>query len=302
MDTWWLQYAPEQQGKPLRELRIVAPPKQPAQRYAVFACSSQSEDDTAAGAARPKSLSEQVSESIRCVRVATCGHQYNPEAVMYRKAECRIDAVVQILRVQVIGYEGSAVPAVHDLELHFEEDVAPDTPTPVDHARTVPTPPAAKIIAIVLGPMIAVMFLTGLIGNIAKSRLCRASAVKSEEGPTIPQGRAVGLGVDVTMLASPPNEIGGGNARCVVAVADEDALPPDHRMFPSSRIQSRDLRADSPTDSRRWRGPGAARNVTRDASGSDGGPSGVSPDGTPITQELNVASQPGPEQPQESGA
>ena len=99
-ERWWLQYALPEGGadRIIATVHVVAPARQVAQNYSVYACGSHRAVLYANDVAREAgSLAEaettrrkielgyyNISNEISCVKVAVCGHEYDAEALLFR--------------------------------------------------------------------------------------------------------------------------------------------------------------------------------------------------------------------------
>ena len=106
-----------------------------------------------------------------------------------RKAACTVGYAAPIIRVEVNDVDGpvGTLPTVLDIELEYAVN-ASVTDAPFDYSGSEDTGPATKVVAVIVGAFIIVLFIVGSAGHAAKIRVCKPQRVESEAGPTIPQG------------------------------------------------------------------------------------------------------------------
>ena len=115
----------------------------------------------------------------------------------HRKTTCPMNVHASIIRVHVksVGWGNATysdeklLPSLRNLEIEASESgVPPGTPAPPPEITFESTDLAAKVLSAILAALSTLMFSCGLFSHVHKLKLCRPSAIHTEEGPVIPAG------------------------------------------------------------------------------------------------------------------
>eukprot|EP00754_Rhynchopus_humris_P036634 Rhum_TRINITY_DN18726_c0_g1::Rhum_TRINITY_DN18726_c0_g1_i1::g.168134::m.168134 len=305
-ELWWVSYRLQFKAGPSKvaAVTVVAPPGQARQVYGVYACVSQYDTDYWRHNAEAESDEERpalyhnVARDLRCLLIVECetAPVTDPQsAVRYQKTTCPMNVYASIIRVHVKSVGSNAtsegdeelLPSIRNLEIEATESgVPPGTPAPPPEITFESTDAAAKVLSAILAVLSTLMFSCGLFSHAHKLKLCRPSAIHTEEGPVIPAGVEQSHHFpsrELVQVPQAPHEVGGSAAR-MVAVRGDDA---DGGALPhgrGSRVVTKDLVADAAASQPRWHGPGAAPTLSPtadkpppDRTAQSSGGAGVSP-------------------------